>query len=53
MAARGANKLKCKAYRDSKRRERNKLRKLSKHLTKHVNDNVAIEAQKVTLKLVA
>lgn len=53
MASKGANKLKGKAYRDSKKRERNKLRKLSKHLTKFPADMDAVNAQKETLKKVA
>ena len=53
MAKKGANKLKGKAYRDSKRRERNKLRKLSKHLGKYPNDKDAENSKKETLKRIS
>lgn len=36
--AAGRNKRKCKIYQDSKRRERNKMRKLKKRLRTHPND---------------
>lgn len=49
MATKGKNKLKGKAYRDAKKRERNKLRKLSKHLTKFPADTEAVKAQKDTM----
>ena len=49
MSRRGAEKLKCKAYRDAKRREKNKKIKLVKHLKLNQND---LDAQKA-LKLVS
>jgi hypothetical protein len=36
------NKLFCQAYRNENRREKNKARKLLRHLRKHSNDNVAV-----------
>jgi hypothetical protein len=46
MARRGANKLKAKAYRDSKVREYNKRRKLNNHLKSNPSDNDALKALK-------
>ena len=46
MARRGANKLKAKAYRDSKTREYNKKRRLNKHLKLNPTDKDATSALK-------
>lgn len=46
MATRGANKLKCKNYRDRGIRAKNKLRRLKQHLKKHSTDIPALEAVK-------
>ena len=40
----GRNKVKCAAYRASGRRERNKARRLRRHLRSHPNDGVALAA---------
>lgn len=37
----GRNALYCKAYANTNRREKNKLKKLAKHLAKFGNDNCA------------
>lgn len=34
----GRNKIDCKIYKDSRRREVNKLRRLKKHIVRHPND---------------
>lgn len=41
------NKASCLYYRQTHRRERNKIKKLLKHLAKFSNDHVAIEALKI------
>ena len=38
----GRNKVKCEAYRKAGRRERNKARKIRKHLKFHPNDLAAL-----------
>jgi len=43
MPTPGSNKNKCARYRDMRQRERNKKRKLEKHLRKHPEDMKAIE----------
>lgn len=40
----GRNKDTCKAYASSKRREKNKLKTLKKHVIRHPNDNSALAA---------
>ena len=40
----GRNKDWCKAYRTRGQREKNKLRKLKKHIARHPNDLVAKKA---------
>lgn len=37
----GRNKVKCEKYRLSHRREKNKIRKINRHLKVHINDWVA------------
>lgn len=44
MARKGSNKLKCKAYRDSRIREINKKRKITKHLKDHPADKNSLQA---------
>ncbi|MBI2039919.1 hypothetical protein HYT18_02505 [Candidatus Microgenomates bacterium] len=38
----GRNKAKCERYRLSHRREKNKIRKILKHLKKHPNNTAAL-----------
>lgn len=38
----GKNRIFCQAYMKSGQREKNKMRKLRKHLKRHPNDQVAI-----------
>jgi hypothetical protein len=48
----GRNKLSCLRYKLEHRREKNKLRRLLRHIKKHIADNCAIQARdlcKVTL----
>ena len=48
----GRNAIYCKAYANSNRREKNKLKKLAKHLARFTNDNcakVAIGNTKATI----
>jgi hypothetical protein len=48
----GRNKLSCSRYKLEHRREKNKLRRLMRHIKKHLADNCAIQARdlcKVTL----
>lgn len=40
----GRFKLKCAAYRNEQRREKNKKRKLARHLVMHGNDRQALHA---------
>jgi hypothetical protein len=42
----GRNKLKCAAYRNERRGEKNQKRKLMKHLARHPGDVQALEALK-------
>lgn len=44
MANKGANKKKCQAYRLEGIREKNKIRKLKKHLKIHIADKQATKA---------
>ena len=46
MARRGKKKADCQAYQSAKTREKNKKRKLNKHLRKHGNDTHAAGALK-------
>lgn len=46
MARKGSNKTKCQAYRNYNIRNKNKKRKLNKHLTKFPNDNNSINILK-------
>ena len=48
----GRNSLSCQRYKLEHRREKNKLRRLTRHIKKHLADNCAIQARdlcKVTL----
>ena len=50
----GRNSLSCQRYKLEHRREKNKLRRLTRHIKKHLADNCAIQARdlcKVTLGL--
>jgi hypothetical protein len=49
MASKGANKAKCQAYKSASTRERNKRRRLTKHLKTNEND---ISAQKAFKEVV-
>ena len=42
----GRNKDKCKTYRDYDMREKNKARKIRRHLKKHSQDDIALAALK-------
>lgn len=46
MAKKGANKMKCKGYRDRGTRELNRAKRLSKHLKTHPTDADAKKALK-------
>jgi hypothetical protein len=48
----GRNSASCKAYKLSNRREKNKSRKLSKHLKKFPDDKVAIAALDLCRKVI-
>lgn len=41
LAKRGRNISKCQAYKARNTREKNKARKITKHLAKHPNDSIA------------
>ncbi len=40
----GRDLAKCQLYRNQHRREKNKIKKLNKHIKKHINDKLAIKA---------
>lgn len=42
--AHGRNKIKCARYRSEHRREKSHIRRLTKHLRRHVNDTCAVVA---------
>lgn len=44
----GRNANRCKAYKLSNTRERNKMKRLAKHLLRFPGDMVAVEARKLT-----
>lgn len=46
----GQNKKGCLAYKNEKRREKNKLRKLNKHLKRHPEDDQGWATQKALKK---
>lgn len=43
----GRNSVFCKVYKLSHRRERNKAKRLNKHLSRHPGDRCAVQALKV------
>lgn len=48
----GRNKLSCTAYRNSHRREHNKIRRLKKHLVRFPHDAIAKAAVENCLKVI-
>ena len=48
----GRNEVKCKRYRAENRREKNKIRKIRKHLKRHINDRLAKRSLQKFIKFI-
>lgn len=48
----GRNKIPCQRYRNEMRQEKNKLRRLRRHLKRHPNDTPAVPVMEALRKMV-